>query len=126
MRAYLASPYASYLGSKDDAVWAAARSLLSIKGWLKPVLHLDEVAATDNCIWSPLIQGHFILWDRRGEWSESEALDWCLSVLETKFDTLVIANTIPRKDSAPNGMDREEKLARELSYPVFLETQFPI
>jgi hypothetical protein len=126
LKCYLASPFASYIGSREDAVWAAARSLLRLKGYLRPVLHVDEVAQSDRpCIWSPLLQGDFIKWNRGGRWSERLALRWCLNCLEYKgFNTLVLANTIPRTPGyGANGMDDEETLARQLGYRVMTEVE---
>ena len=124
MRAYFASPFASHITNRDDAVWAATRSLVRLRGILRPVLHVNEVAGRDNVIWSPLIQGQFILWDRGGQWSERLALAWCLHCLEFKgFDTLAISNTIPRATGyGTNGMDAERRLAKKLGFNIISET----
>jgi len=127
VRAYFSSPYASHATSKDDAVWAAIRSLSAMRGFLWPVLSVREVHGRKNCVWSPLIQGQFILWDYGGRWAESDALDWCLWHLQYQpFDTLILSDTIPRKPGyGRNGMDAEEKLARKLGYRIMLETEVP-
>jgi len=124
MRCYLASPYASHITNRDDAIWAAARSLVNLRGFLRPVFHVDEIITLNKCIWSPLIQGQFILWERGGRWGEKLALRWCLHCLEFKgFDTLVISTT-PRKNGyGPNGMDSERKLAERLGYRIMSETE---
>ncbi len=124
MRAYFASPYASHITNRDDAVWAATRSLVRLRGIMRPVLHVDEVAGRDNVIWSPLIQGQFILWERGGRWDERLALAWCLHCLQFKFfDTLVISDTIPRaKGYGANGVDREHSLAEKLGLNIISET----
>ena len=122
MRCYLAGPYASHITSKDDAVWAATRSLVSLRGFLRPVLHVDEVITRDNCIWSPLIQGHFILYDKQGQWDEKLALNWCLYCLEFKgFDTLVISTTPRKPGYGRNGVDAERQLAERLGYRIMSE-----
>ena len=87
MKAFLSSPYASHLISKEAAICDALRSLSRLRH-LRPVIHVDEVALSDRCIWSPLIQGQVILWNNSGEWAEETALNWCLWNLEHFFDTI--------------------------------------
>ena len=128
MRAYFASPYSSHIISKEAAVRDAMRALTRFPGWLRPVLHVNEIRDRDNVIWSPLIQGQFILRDRGPTvFNETAALEWCLWNLEfMPFTTLVLSNTIPRaKGFGKNGMDAEETLARKLGYRVLLETDVP-
>ncbi len=125
LRCFFSSPFASYAGSKEDAVWAAARSLVRLKGYLRPVLHVDEVTKSDvNCVWSPLLHGQFILWDRGGMWDERHALAWCLHCLEFKgFNCLSSSDTNPRaKGHGWNGMDAENALARKLGHRVVRES----
>ena len=120
MKAFLSSPYASHFTSKEAAVWDAL-SALSVLRHLHPVIHVDEVAASD-CVWSPLIQGQVILWNTGGRWSEKLALEWCLRNLESAgFDTLIVA-TSPRKPGR-NGMDAEADLARELGYRIMSQAE---
>ena len=122
MRCYLAGPYASHITGKDDAVWAATRSLVALRGFLRPVLHVDEVIMRDKCIWSPLIHGHFILYDKQEQWDEALALNWCLYCLEFKgFDTLVISTTPRKPGYGRNGVDAERQLAERLGYRIMSE-----
>jgi len=125
MRAYYASPYASHLISKDAAVRDAMRALTRLPGWLKPVLHVNEVRAREHCVWSPLIQGQIML-RQHGPivCNERAMLKWCLWNLEHRFDTLILSNTIPRKPGwGRNGMDAEQALACDLGHRIMLETE---
>lgn len=125
MRAYFASPYASYNGTKDQAVVAAMRAISAFAGPFHVAVHVNEVAkATGNVIWSPLLHGQFLLWQSGHNFSEEAALKWCLFCLEYRgFDTLVLSNTIPRKQGyGENGMDAERELAKRLGYDIMRET----
>ena len=123
MKAFLSSPYASNLISKEVAVWDALGAL-SVLRHLRPVIHIDEVRASDRCVWSPLIQGQVILWNTGRRWSSETALAWCLRNLEfAGFDTLIVA-TSPRKPGyGRNGMDVEADLARKLDYRIMPQEQ---
>ncbi len=128
MKCYFASPSSSHIISKEAAVRDAMRALTRFPGWLRPVLHVNEIRDRDNVVWSPLIQGQFILRDRGPVvFNETAALAWCLWNLEhMPFDTLVLSNTIPRaKGCGSNGMDAEEALARKLGYRIMRETDLP-
>ncbi len=121
MKAFLSGPFASHLISKEAAICDALRSLSRLRH-LRPVIHVDEVAKCDRCIWSPLIQGQVIFWNTDGRWSEETALKWCLWNLEhAGFDTLIIS-TSPRKPGyGANGVDCEQALACKLGYCIMLE-----
>ncbi len=123
MKAFLSSPFASHIISKDAAICDALRTLARLRH-LHPVIHLDEVAASDHCIWSPLIQGQVIYWNTDCRWSWETAMSWCLHALEyAGFDTW-IKSTSPRKpDYGTNGVDREEVLARRLGYRIVRESE---
>ena len=127
-KCYYASPFASHIISPEAAVIAAMRAVTRLPGWLKPVLHVNEVSRAINCVWSPVIHGHFILRDKGGNWPWEEAMEWCLDCLENKgFDTLILSDTIPRKPGyGENGMDAEDELARCLGYPVLRHTEVEI
>ena len=126
MKAFLSSPYASYIGSEDEAVLAAMRSLVNLQGYLHTVIHVNEVRETDNCVWSPLVEGQIRLHDRSGVWPWDEAMIWCEFCLEQcGFDTVIIA-TIPRiKNYGPNGQDREITFAKKLGYRIMHEHEVP-
>ena len=120
MKAFLSSPYASHLISKEAAIRDALGALNALRH-LHPVIHVDEVAAID-CVWSPLIQGQVILWNTGGRWSEKLALEWCLRNLEhAGFDTLIVA-TSPRKPGR-NGMDAEADLARRIGHRIMSQAE---
>lgn len=123
MKAFLTQPYASHLISKQAAIWDALAAL-SVLRHLHPVIHVDEVEASDRCVWSPLIHGQTILWNTSGRWSEKTALEWCLRRLEhAGFDTLIIA-TSPRKPGATHtGVDAETVLARRLGYRIMPQSE---
>ena len=121
MKAFLSSPYASHLISKEAAIRDALRSLSRLP--LRPVIHVDEIIRCDvNCIWSPLIQGQVILWNNSGEWAEETALKWCLfNLAHAGFDTLIIS-TSPRKPGyGANGVDQEQALACKLGLKIMSE-----
>ncbi len=120
MKAYLAGPYASHLISKQAAICDALRSLSRLRH-LRPVIHVDEVAASDRCLWSPLIQGQVILWNTDGRWSEKTALEWCLWNLEAYFDTLIISTSPRRPGTTATGVDAEQALACKLGYKIMSE-----
>ncbi len=121
MKCFLSGPYASHLISKEAAICDALRSLARLRH-LHPVIHVDEVAASDHCIWSPLIQGQVIFWNTDCRWSEETALKWCLWNLEhAGFDTW-IKSTSPRKpDYGANGVDAEQARACKLGYLIMSE-----
>ena len=120
---YLASPYASHLISKSAAICDALRSLSRLRH-LNPVIHVDEVAESDRCIWSPLIQGQVILWNTDLRWSEKTALEWCLFNLETAgFDTLIISTSPRRPGTTATGVDAEQALACKLGYRIMSESE---
>ena len=123
MKAFLSSTYASHLISKEAAIRDALGALNALRH-LRPVIHVDEVAASDGCVWSPLIQGQVILWNTGGRWSEKVALEWCTFCLKNAgFDALIVA-TSPRKPGCGrNGMDVEADLARELGYRIMAQSQ---
>ncbi len=121
MKAFLSSPYASHFVSKEAAVWDALRSLSRLRHW-RPVIHIDEVALSDRCLWSPLIQGQVILWNNSGEWSEKTALEWCLRQLEFGGFDAWIKSTSPRKPGYGwSGVDAEQALACKLGYKIMSE-----
>ena len=121
MKAYLAGPYASHLISKDAAICDALHSLSRLRH-LRPVIHVDEVAPSDRCIWSPLIQGQVILWNTGGRWSEETALKWCLHCLTTGgFDTIIISTSPRRPGATATGVDVEQARACELGYRIMSE-----
>ena len=118
MKAFLSAPYASHLISKEAAIGDALSALHALRH-LHPVIHVDEVEASDGCVWSPLIQGQTIFWNTGQRWSESAALEWCLRRLEhSGFDTLIVATSPRRPGCGRNGMDVEADLARELGYRI--------
>ncbi len=122
MKCFLSSPFASHLISKQAAIHDALRSLSRLRH-LRPVIHVDEVAPSDRCVWSPLIQGQVILWNTDGRWSEETALRWCLHCLEhAGFDTLIISTSPRRPGCTDTGVDREEELARRLGYRIARES----
>ena len=122
MKCYLAGPYSSHLISKDAAICDALRSLARLRH-LHPVIHVDEVAASDRCVWSPLIQGQVILWNTGGRWSETTALEWCLHNLERAgFDTLIVSTSPRRSGTTATGVDREQALACKLGYRIMSES----
>ncbi len=120
MKGYLAGPCASHLISKQAAIHDALRSLARLRH-LNPVIHVDEVAASDRCIWSPLIQGQVILGNTGGRWSEATALEWCLWNLEAYFDTLIISTSPRRRGATATGVDAEQALAFKLGYVIMSE-----
>ncbi len=121
MKCFLSSPYASHLISKQAAICDALRSLSRLRH-LRPVIHVDEVAASERCIWSPLIQGQVILWNTDGRWSEETALKWCLHCLEhAGFDTLIISTSPRRPGTTATGVDAEQTRACELGYRIMSE-----
>ncbi len=121
MKAFLSGPYASHLISKEAAVCDALRTLARLRH-LRPVIHIDEVALSDRCIWSPLIQGQVILWNNSGEWSEDTALRWCLWNLEhAGFDTWIKSTSPRRPGCTDTGVDREQALACELGLKIMSE-----
>ncbi len=121
MKAFLSSPFASHLISKEAAICDALRSLSRLRH-LRPVIHVDEVEKCDRCIWSPLIQGQVILWDNFGQWSEDAALRWCLWHLEhAGFDTQIISTSPRRPGYGASGVDREQALACKLGYRIMSE-----
>ncbi len=121
MKAYLAGPYASHLISKEAAICDALRSLARLRH-LRPVIHVDEVAASDRCIWSPLIQGQVIFWNTDQRWSEETALKWCLHCLEfAGFDTWIKSTSPRRPGYGANGVDQEQALACKLGYRIMSE-----
>ncbi len=121
MKAYLAGPFASHLISKQAAICDALRSLSRLRH-LHPVIHVDEVAASDCCIWSPLIQGQVIFWNTDCRWSEKTALEWCLWNLEAYFDTLIISTSPRRPGAIATGVDAEQARACELGLKIMSET----
>ncbi len=121
MKAYLAGPYASHLISKEAAICDALRSLSRLRH-LRPVIHVDEVAPSDRCIWSPLIQGQVILWNTDNRWSEETALKWCLHCLERAgFDTIIISTSPRRRGATATGVDAEQALACKLGLKIMSE-----
>lgn len=126
MKAFLSAPFSSHLISREAAIWDALAALSALRH-LHPVIHYEEVAASDRCVWSPLIQGQVILWNTSGRWSETTALEWCLRRLESaSFDTLIIS-TSPRKPGATHtGVDAETALARKLGYRVMSQAEAEI
>ena len=128
MRAYYASPLASHVISPEAAVIAAMRAVTRLPGWLRPVLHVNEVREREHCVWSPVVHGHFLLRQMGGNWPWEEAMKWCLWNLEHKgFDTLILSDTIPRKPGyGKNGMDEEEGKACRLGFPIMTHTQIEI
>ncbi len=121
MKCFLSSPYASHLISKQAAICDALRSLSRFRR-LHPVIHVDEVAASERCIWSPLIQGQVILWNTDGRWSEETALRWCLHCLEhAGFDTIIISTSPRRPGARATGVDAEQARACELGLKIMSE-----
>ena len=121
MKCFLSSPYASHLISKQAAICDALRTLARLRH-LNPVIHVDQVAASDRCIWSPLIQGEVILGNTKGRWSEKTALEWCLWNLERAgFDTLIISTSPRRHGATATGVDAEQARACELGYLIMSE-----
>ena len=121
MKCFLSSPYASHLISKQAAICDALRSLARLRH-LHPVIHVDEVAASDRCVWSPLIQGQVIFWNTGGRWSEETALKWCLYHLSNAgFDTIIISTSPRRRGCTDTGVDREQALAFKLGYKIISE-----
>ncbi len=121
MKGYLAGPFASHLISKDAAICDALRTLSRLRH-LHPVIHVNEVAASERCIWSPLIHGQVIFWNTGGRWSEETALEWCLWNLEhAGFDTLIISTSPRRPGCTDTGVDREQALACKLGYRIMSE-----
>ena len=122
MKCFLSSPYASHLISKQAAICDALRTLARLRH-LNPVIHLDEVAASDHCIWSPLIQGQVIFWNTNGRWSWETAMSWCFHALSTAgFDTLIISSSPRKPGYGENGVDREQALACKLGYRIISES----
>ncbi len=123
MKAFLSGPYASHLIDKQAAICDALRSLSRLRH-LRPVIHVDEVALSDRCIWSPLIQGQVILWNTDNRWSEETALKWCLHCLEFAGFDAWIKSSSPRKPSyGANGVDAEQALACKLGYLIMSEAE---
>ena len=123
LKCFLSSPYASNLISKEVAVWDALGAL-SVLRHLRPVIHVDEVAASDRCVWSPLIQGQVILWNTGRRWPWKVAMEWCLWCLEHGGFTDLIVATSPRKPGyGRNGMDVEADLARKLGYRIMPQSE---
>ena len=120
-KCFLSSPYASHLISKQAAICDALRSLSRLRH-LRPVIHVDEVAASEHCIWSPLIQGQVILWNTDCRWSEETALKWCLHCLATGgFDTRIIPTSPRRPGATATGVDAEQARACELGHRIMSE-----
>ena len=120
MKCFLSSPYASHFISKQAAICDALRSLSRLRH-LRPVIHVEEVEASERCVWSPLIQGQVILWNTGCRWSEDTALKWCLWNLEHFFDTLIVSTSPRRTGTANTGVDREQALACKLGYLIMSE-----
>ena len=120
-KCFLSCPYASHLISKQAAICDALRSLSRLRH-LCPVIHVDQVAESDRCIWSPMLQGEVILWNTGGRWSEKTALEWCLHNLERAgFDTIIISTSPRRPGCTDTGVDREQALACKLGYRIMSE-----
>ncbi len=123
MKCFLSGPYASHLISKEAAICDALRTLSRLRH-LHPVIHVDEVAASDHCIWSPLIQGEVILWNTDCRWSEETALKWCLHCLEfAGFDTIIISTSPRRPGATATGVDAEQARACELGLLIISEAE---
>ncbi len=121
MKCFFSSPYASHLISKQAAIHDALRSLSRLRH-LNPVIHVDAVAPSDRCVWSPLIQGDVILWNTDQRWGEETALAWCLHRLEFAGFDCWIKSSSPRKPGyGTNGVDKEEALACKLGYRIMSE-----
>ncbi len=123
MKCFLSSPYASHLIGKQAAIHDALRSLARLRH-LNPVIHVDAVATSDYCVWSPLIQGDVILHNTDGRWSEKTALAWCLRNLEhAGFDTWIKSSSPRRPGATATGVDAEQALACKLGYKIMSEAE---